>query len=169
MKKSAQRTPRQKYALLAYNANDSAHQKKVGEALIRQQAIYNYSKHEEEALKNAERATTLWRWLFGAFVAIVLIICSTLFLFNRKKRAAGRRIAMMQERYETEKTLLQREMEEMNALLEERQSLLETKEDLMERRDSESPPERRFLLFSEECQGATHKQGLGQTLQICQE
>jgi hypothetical protein len=76
---------------------------------------------------------------------------------------------MMQERYETEKTLLQREMEEMNALLEERQSLLETKEDLMERRDSESPPERRFLLFSEECQGATHKQGLGQTLQICQE
>ena len=61
-----------KYALLAYNANDSAHQKKVGEALIRQQAIYNYSKHEEEALKNAERATTLWRWLFGAFVAIVL-------------------------------------------------------------------------------------------------
>ena len=43
----------------------------------------------------------------------------------------------MQERYETEKTLLQREMEEMNALLEERQSLLETKENLMERREAE--------------------------------
>jgi hypothetical protein len=53
----------------------------------------------------------------------------------------------MQERYETEKTLLQREMEEMNALLEERQSLLETKEDLMERRDSESPLKDDFCYY----------------------
>lgn len=48
-----------------------------------------------------------------------------------------RRITIMKERYETEKTLLQREMEEMNALLEERQSLLETKEDLIVRREAE--------------------------------
>ena len=44
---------------------------------------------------------------------------------------------MLKERYETEKMLLQREMEEMNALLEERQSLLESKEDLLERKKKE--------------------------------
>ena len=48
-----------------------------------------------------------------------------------------KKIAMMQERYETEKTLLQREMEDMNALLEEKQSLLESKDDLLERKKKE--------------------------------
>ena len=45
-----------------------------------------------------------------------------------------KKIAMMQERYETEKTLLQREMEDMNALLEEKQSLLENNNDLLDAR-----------------------------------
>ncbi len=48
-----------------------------------------------------------------------------------------KKIAMMQERYETEKTLLQREMEDMNVLLEEKQSLLENKDDLLERKKKE--------------------------------
>lgn len=126
-----------KYALLAYNANDSAYDKSVSEALIRQQALYNYSKHQETALRSAERAATLGWWLFALLAVLVAVVCSTSFIYKKKKRAAGRRIAMMQERYETEKTLLQREMEEMNALLEERQSLLETKEDLLERREAE--------------------------------
>ena len=126
-----------KYALLAYNANDSAHQKNVGEALIRQQAIYKYSKHQEEALKSAMRTASLQRWLFGAFVAIIVLVCATLFIYARKKKAVRRRIALMQERYETEKTLLRREMEEMNALLAERQRLLESKEDQLERKKQE--------------------------------
>lgn len=126
-----------KYALLAYNANDSAYDKSVSEALIRQQALYNYSKYQETALRSAERAATLGWWLFASLAVLVAAVCFTLFIYKKKKRAAGRRIAMMQERYETEKTLLQREMEEMNALLEERQSLLETKEDLLERREAE--------------------------------
>ncbi len=126
-----------KYALLAYNANDSAYDKNVSEALIRQQALYNYSKYQETALRSSERAATLGWWLFVSLAVLVAVVCSTLFIYKKKKRAAGRRIAMMQERYETEKTLLQREMEEMNALLEERQSLLETKEDLLERREAE--------------------------------
>lgn len=43
----------------------------------------------------------------------------------------------MQERYETEKTLLRREMEEMNTLLAERQRLLESKADQLERKKQE--------------------------------
>ena len=126
-----------KYALLAYNANDSAHQKSVGEALIRQQALYNYSKHQDAALRSAERAATLGWWLFASSLALVTVVFSTLFIYRKKKQAVKRRITMMQERYETEKTLLQHEMEEMNALLEERQSLLETKKEQLERRETE--------------------------------
>lgn len=126
-----------KYAMIAYEANDSAYQKNVAETMIRQQALYNYSQHQEEALRNAERTARLWRWLLCSFAVLIVIIFSTLFIYKTKKRIMLRRITIMKERYETEKTLLQREMEEMNALLEERQSLLETKEDLIVRREAE--------------------------------
>jgi len=126
-----------KYALLAYEVNDSSYQKDVAGKLISQQALYNYSRHQEAALKSARQTATLQRWLFGTFVILVALVCSTLFIYRRKKRAVQKKIAMMQERYETEKTLLQREMEEMNALLEEKQSLLESKDDLLERKKKE--------------------------------
>ena len=126
-----------KYAMLAYYANDSSYQKSIAETLIRQQAFYDYSKHQETALRSAEHAATLGWWLFASFVALVTVVFSTLFIYRKKKQAVKRRITMIQERYETEKTLLQREMEEMNALLEERQSLLETKESQMERCEAE--------------------------------
>ena len=126
-----------KYAMLAYEANDSSYQKDVAEKLISQQALYNYSKHQEAALASARQTAALQRWLFGTFAILAALVCATLFIYRRKKRAVQKRIAMMQERYETEKTLLQREMEAMNALLEERQSLLESKENQLERREAE--------------------------------
>ena len=126
-----------KYALLAYEANDSAYQEDVAKTLMRQQALYNYSRHQEEALMSAMQTASLQRWLFGAFVTIIVLVCATLFIYARKKKAVRRRIALMQERYETEKTLLRREMEEMNALLAERQRLLESKEDQLERKRHE--------------------------------
>lgn len=126
-----------KYAMLAYEANDSSYQRDVAEKLISQQALYNYSRHQEAALKSARKTATLQRWLFGTFAFLVALVCSTLFIYRRKKQAVQKKIAMMQERYETEKTLLQREMEDMNALLEEKQSLLESKDDLLERKKKE--------------------------------
>ena len=126
-----------KYALLAYEANDSSYQKDVAAKLISQQALYNYSRHQEAALKSARQTATLQRWLFGTFAILVALVFCTLFIYRRKKRAVQKKIAMMQERYETEKTLLQREMEDMNALLEEKQSLLESKDDLLERKKKE--------------------------------
>ena len=126
-----------KYALLAYEANDSSYQKDVADKLISQQALYNYSRHQEAALESARQTATLQRWLFGTFAFLVALVFCTLFIYRRKKRAVQKKIAMMQERYETEKTLLQREMEDMNALLEEKQSLLENKDDLLERKKKE--------------------------------
>lgn len=126
-----------KYAMLAYEANDSAYQKDVAATMIKQQALYNYSKHQESAIKSAKRAATLSWWLLASFAILVLVVSSFLFIYKRKKRAAQWRIAMMEERYEAEKTLLQREMKDMNALLEKRQSLLKSRESLMEQREAE--------------------------------
>lgn len=126
-----------KYALLAYEANDSSYQRDMAEKLISQQALYNYSRHQEAALKSAKKTATLQKWLFGTLFILIALVCSTLYVFRKKKRTVQKRMAMMQERYETEKTLLQREMEEMNALLEEKQSLLESKYNLLERKKKE--------------------------------
>ena len=126
-----------KYALLAYNANDSAHQKNETETTLRLQALYNYGKHQEEALKNAMQTASLQRWLFGTFIILAFLVCTSIFIYIRRKKAVQKKIQLMQERYETEKILLQREMEEMNALLEEKQSLLENKDNLLERKKKE--------------------------------
>lgn len=126
-----------KYAMLAYEANDSSYQRDVAQKLISQQALYNYNRHQEEALKSAERTNILQWWLFGLFVLLVALVFSSLFIYKRKRKIVQKNITMIQERYETEKTLLQHEMEEMNLLLEERQSLLESKENQMERRETE--------------------------------
>ena len=126
-----------KYALLAYKANDSSYQRDVADKLISQQALYNYSKHQEAALKSARQTAALQRWLFGTFIILAALVFCTLLIYRRKKRAVHQKIAMMQERYETEKTLLQREMEDMNTLLEEKQSLLENKDNLLERKKKE--------------------------------
>lgn len=126
-----------KYAMLAYEANDSSYQKDVAAKLISLQALYNYSRHQEAALKSAKQTASLQRWLFGTFVILAALVFCTLFIYRRKKRAVQKKIAIMQERYETEKTLLQREMGDMNALLEEKQSLLANKDDLLERKKKE--------------------------------
>lgn len=126
-----------KYAMLAYEANDSSYQKDVAAKLISLQALYNYSRHQEAALKSAKQTASLQRWLFGTFVILAALVFCTLFIYRRKKRAVQKKIAIMQERYETEKTLLQREMRDMNELLEEKQSLLANKDDLLERKKKE--------------------------------
>lgn len=126
-----------KYAMLAYDANDSCYQAETAEELLRQQSLYNYSRHQDVARQSAEQTASLQRWLFGTFVLVVILVCSTLLIFRRKKLAVQKKMALMRNRYETEKTLLQREMEEMYALLEERQSLLESKDEQLERKKNE--------------------------------
>ena len=126
-----------KYALLAYNANDSAHQKNEGEAILRLQALYNYRRHQEEALKSATQTVSLQRWLFGSFIFFVVFVCTIIFLYTRRRKIVRKKIQQIQDRYEAEKTQRQREMKKMNALLEKKQLLLENKDNLLERKEKE--------------------------------
>lgn len=126
-----------KYAILAYDANDSAYQENTTATVLKFQSLYNYSRHQDVARQSAEQTASLQRWLFGTFVLVVILVCSTLLIFRRKKLAVQKKMTLMRNRYETEKTLLQREMEEMYALLEERQSLLESKDEQLERKKNE--------------------------------
>jgi tetratricopeptide (TPR) repeat protein len=57
-----------KYAILAYNANDSTYQINAADALLKQQTLYNYCKYQEEALESSKQTASLQRWLFVIFV-----------------------------------------------------------------------------------------------------
>lgn len=61
-----------KYADLYCQANDSAAKSRTAESLIRMQALYNYTKVQEQAVR-AERLAVRWRigLLLGVFAAVV--------------------------------------------------------------------------------------------------
>ncbi|MCF0203493.1 MAG: hypothetical protein HUK08_09035, partial [Bacteroidaceae bacterium] len=126
-----------KYALLTYKLNDSIYLIDAAEAVLRQQASYNYERYQEEARKKADSIIALQWWLMGAAAVIVCIAGGAVYVYRKVRRANQWKLLQVQERYETEKTLLQTEMEELNALLEEKESLLENKDLIFERKRKE--------------------------------
>lgn len=126
-----------KYAMLAYEANDSAYQFNAAQTLLNLDAVYNYSRYQEEAKYKAEKIVSIQRWLFCSIFAF-LVFCSSILYMNKKiKERNKKKIEMLNDRYETEKKLLQREMEELNALLEEKEYIFENKEYLLVQRQKE--------------------------------
>jgi hypothetical protein len=126
-----------KYAMLAYDANDSSFQYNTAATLMRIQSLYNYSKHQADALQSAQKTASLQRWLLGLTFTVILLVLISYYIYTRRKRIMQQRIALIQERYETEKTLLQQEMQELYALLEERQALLDDKDNLLQHKQEE--------------------------------
>lgn len=126
-----------KYAMLAYEANDSLYQKDAAEALLRQQASYNYERYQEEAKRKSDDIIVLQWWLMGAFIAIICTAGSAVHVHRRIKRQHEWKLSQAKERYETEKRLLQNEMEDKNALLEEKEALLENRNLLFEQKRME--------------------------------
>ena len=114
-----------KYAMLAYDANDSAYQINAAQVLLNLESLYNYGKYQEESIALYEERLILQRWLFGTILIIISAVISFLYIFRLLRKRNDRKIAQIHERYETERKLLQNEMEELNALLEEKESLQE--------------------------------------------
>lgn len=147
-----------KYALLTYNANDSLYQKDAAEALLRQEASYNYERYQEEAKKKSDDIVVMQWWLMGAIVIIICIVGVSVYIHRRIERQNEWKLSQTTERYEMEKRLLQNEMEEMYALLEEKESLLENKDLIFERKRMELDDEiaKKELSISELQDRVTH-------------
>ncbi len=126
-----------KYAMLTYEMNDSLYQLDAAEALLRQEASYNYERYQEEAKKKSDDIVVMQWWLMGAIIIIICIVGVSVYVHKRIKRQNEWKLLQTTERYETEKALLQNEMEEMYALLEEKESLLENKDLILERKRME--------------------------------
>jgi len=126
-----------KYAMLAYNANDSCYKEKTARILLQQQSIYNYDRYKEKAERSAEHTVALQRWLILSIVTLVLLAFLAFVVHRKKKRESIVRTEMMRERYETEKALLNKEIEELSSLSERRKSLILHKNKQMEAREKE--------------------------------
>ncbi|MCQ2242677.1 MAG: hypothetical protein MJZ32_00300 [Bacteroidaceae bacterium] len=147
-----------KYAMLTYEMNDSLYQLDAAEALLRQEASYNYERYQEEAKKKSDDIVVMQWWLMGAIVIIICIVGVSVYIHRRIERQNEWKLSQTTERYEMEKRLLQNEMEEMYALLEEKESLLENKDLIFERKRMELDDEiaKKELSISELQDRVTH-------------
>lgn len=125
------------YAMLAYAANDSAYQIKTAMTMLNLESVYDYGKFQEEAKTSAERLVIFQRWLFGLIVIVIVTGALVLYVFRTANKRNRKKISVLHERYETEKKLLQKEMEELNALLEEKEYLLDNKTNIVFQKNSE--------------------------------
>ena len=79
-----------KYALYAYDMNDSLHAQKATEEISRMSALYNYSSYQRQACEEQERAHRNWQRLIIAVIGIaallvVIIIISLKYRFTRRR------------------------------------------------------------------------------------
>lgn len=82
-----------KYARLYADANDTANIRNSAKEVGRAQSLYDYSSHQQEALKKSKEVQNLWRILFFCFVASVLVLGTiyTFYIKYRKKVLAEKR------------------------------------------------------------------------------
>ena len=126
-----------KYAMLAYEANDSAYQIIAAQTMLNLESVYNYGRYQETAKSQSEKLVVFQRWLLGSVLFSILAVLSSLFVSKSIKKRNEKKVSVIRERYETEKKLLQNEMEELNALLEEKAYLLDNKESIFLQKHNE--------------------------------
>ena len=126
-----------KYAMLAYEANDSAYQINAAKALLSLESAYDYGRYQEEAKSKAEEIAHLQRWQYCSIITIILMAFVSFLIYTIIKKHNRMKLKILHNRYETEKNLLQREMEELYALLEEKEYLFENKESVLLNRQNE--------------------------------
>lgn len=83
-----------KYARLYADANDSANAQNSANEVSRVQALYDYSEHQQEALRKSEEANALWRVLCIGGVAAVI---GAFAIYRYVKAQKARNMAEMKE------------------------------------------------------------------------
>ena len=103
-----------KYALYSYEMLDSVYSQMSTDEVAHISALYNYSRHQRQALENAERTHAANLRFIIAFTILVILVCIALFFLRqnnieRRKQSAKYRAAIV------ERNKLRTEIESLNA------------------------------------------------------
>ena len=93
-----------KYSLYAYAMSDSLHKKRAAKDVERIQAMYNYTRHQEVAKRESERAALANRKLLICFIVLlaVLLLSSWLYIARKKVIDNMQKIAAKLDEYKRE-------------------------------------------------------------------
>ena len=93
-----------KYSLYAYAMSDSLYKKRAAKDVERIQAMYNYTRHQEVARRESERAALANRKLLICFIVFlaVLLLSSWLYIARRKVIDNMQKIAAKLDEYKRE-------------------------------------------------------------------
>lgn len=93
-----------KYSLYSYAMSDSLHKKRAAKDVERIQAMYNYTRHQEVAKRESERAALANRKLLICFIVLlaVLLLSSWLYIARKKVIDNMQKIAAKLDEYKRE-------------------------------------------------------------------
>ena len=93
-----------KYSLYSYAMSDSLHKKRAAKDVERIQAMYNYTRHQEVAKRESERAALANRKLLICFIVLlaVLLLSSWLYIARKKVIDNLQKIAAKLDDYKRE-------------------------------------------------------------------
>lgn len=93
-----------KYSLYSYAMSDSLHKKRAAKDVERIQAMYNYTRHQEVAKRESERAALANRKLLICFIVLlaVLLLSSWLYIVRKKVIDNMQKIAAKLDEYKRE-------------------------------------------------------------------
>jgi|GEM_PF-1676238 len=126
-----------KYAMLCYETNDTISRNIEAANARRQESIYVYGLQQESAAQAARSSASMQRWLFFSFVFLIVMVSLTSYLHRHYEKRIERKMNLMKRRYETEKSLLAQEMDELNTLMEEKEYLVESMGNQLELKNKE--------------------------------
>lgn len=120
-----------KYSLYAYAMSDSLYKKRAAKDVERIQAMYNYTRHQEIAQQEKERASAekSKRQFTIALLVLIVIIASRIIysMYEEKKKKQAQYLQNLEELEQTQTEVLQ-----LRAHAEEYEELIAKKESLLE-------------------------------------
>ena len=127
-----------KYAIYAYAMNDSMYAKQATETVERMQSMYNYSRHQEEARQEREKASNrlIYIWITIAVILFLTVILAIIFIILLRVRQ--KRKAVEAEYEQSLKTIEQahKDLERLQEYKDENKKLIAEKEALIHEQDT---------------------------------
>jgi hypothetical protein len=131
-----------KYALYAYDMNDSIYTRMATSEIAKAKEMYNYGRFQQLAIREKEKSEQMerWAWMLGAGIFITLVIVSFVWYEQRKRRKANeiKYHETLKSLYTKKEELkaLQSQVTTLSHIIEDKEETIGQQADMMEKLDN---------------------------------
>jgi len=107
-----------KYAILSYEANDSAYQRNIADKVVQMQSMYDYGRYKDIAADKTAESARMRSWLFLAVLFTLAVVALAVIMHIKNKKDTELSIKETTSLFEAAISRLKTEKEELKKLLE---------------------------------------------------